>query len=216
MLKLNYLKGILKNIFNLRISLLAIIDNKSEIHPTARLGKRTKLFFSSIGSYTYISSRTEISHAKIGKFCSVGRDCAIGLPSHSINHISTSPIFTSIHNALKYKWMNKNSFKEFNTTTIGNDVWIGSKVIIQSGVNIGSGSVIGAGAVVTKNFPPYSIIGGVPAKIIRYRFDDTLIKKLLALNWWDMSENKLKENIHFFNKANFNDSDIIQFLNSSK
>ena len=206
----------LKNIFNLRISLLAIVDNKSEIHATARLGKKTKLFFSSISSHSYIASRTEISHSKIGKFCSIGRDCAIGLPSHSVNHISTSPIFTSKHNALKYKWVNQNSYKEFNTTTIGNDVWIGSKVIIQSGVNIGSGAVIGAGAVVTKNVPPYSIIGGVPAKIIRYRFDDTLIKKLLVLKWWDMPVNKLKKNIHFFNKANFNDSDISQFLNSSK
>ena len=73
-------------------------------------------------------------------------------------------------------------------TFIGNDVWIGADVKIKSGITIGNGAVIGAGAVVTKNIPDFAVVGGVPAKIIKYRFDDETISKLLDSNWWELSE----------------------------
>ena len=82
--------------------------------------------------------------------------------------------------------------KKEESTIIGNDVWIGAKAIIRSGVTIGDGAVIGAGAVVTKDVPPYAIVAGVPAKIIRYRFDEELRKALLAAKWWDRDMTELR------------------------
>jgi len=78
---------------------------------------------------------------------------------------------------------------------IGNDVWIGYEAVILSGVTIGDGAIIGTRAVVTKDVPPYMIVGGVPAKPIRKRFSDNLISELLKLQWWNWSENKIKKNI---------------------
>jgi acetyltransferase-like isoleucine patch superfamily enzyme len=210
MSKINYLQGYIKHIFNRRVSLLSLIDNISKIHSKSRLGKKTKLYVSEIGAYSYISSRSEITHAKIGKFCSIGRDCLVGLPIHSINNISTSPLFTSKNNALRLKWVQQNSFKEFKTVTIGNDVWVGSRVIIQGGVTIGDGSVIGAGALVTKDIPPYSIAVGIPAKVIKYRFEVNIIQELLKIKWWDKKEVELKEYLHIFNKSlKFSDLELL-------
>src|SRR5690606_29947135 len=93
---------------------------------------------------------------------------------------------------------------------IGNDVWIGEDAIIMGGVKIGDGAIIAARAVVTKDVPPYSIYGGVPAKLIKYRFDNYIIKKLLAIKWWDLEESWIRENYYLFHDAekfisNFND-----------
>ena len=82
--------------------------------------------------------------------------------------------------------------------SIGNDVWIGSDVRIIDGVSIGDGAVVAAGSVVTKDVPPYAIVGGVSSKIIRYRFDDATIKQLLELKWWNMHEDWIKENADKF------------------
>ena len=78
---------------------------------------------------------------------------------------------------------------------IGNDVWIGFEAVILSGVTIGDGAIIGTRAVVAKDVPPYTIVGGVPAKPIRKRFSDDVISELLKLRWWDWSENRIKKNL---------------------
>lgn len=80
-------------------------------------------------------------------------------------------------------------------TVIGNDVWIGYEAVIMPGVTIGDGAIIGTRAVVTGNVPPYTIVGGVPAKPIRKRFDDATIEKLEAMRWWDWDEEKIKRSI---------------------
>lgn len=82
-------------------------------------------------------------------------------------------------------WTDHNSYDEFKEIYIGNDVWIGQRAMVMGGVRIGNGAVVGAGAVVTKDVPPYTIVGGVPAKIIRYRFSDKVVKKLQSSKWWD-------------------------------
>ena len=90
-------------------------------------------------------------------------------------------------------------FEEFKAQIeIGNDVWIGDSAIIMDGVKIGDGSIIAAGAVVTKDVPPYAIVGGVPAKIIRYRFDEDDINFLLELSWWEKDKKWIKENAEKF------------------
>ena len=90
---------------------------------------------------------------------------------------------------IRQAWDNKGD------TVIGNDVWIGYEAVIMSGVTIGDGAIIGTRAVVTKDVPPYTIVGGIPAKPIRKRFDDATIEKLEAMRWWDWEEEKVKRNI---------------------
>ena len=101
------------------------------------------------------------------------------MSGHSLKCLSTSPIFNISLNALQDKWISKDTFEselDEERVCIGNDVWIGSHVLIKGGVRIGDGACIGAGAVVVKDIPPYAIVGGVPAKILKYRFDTDTIK----------------------------------------
>ena len=100
--------------------------------------------------------------------------------------------------------------------TIGNDVWIGENAVILGGISIGDGAVIGAGAIVTKDVPPYTIVGGVPAKKIRSRFPDDIVKMLLKIQWWNLEEDILKENIYFFqqNLSEDNLTDFAKVINS--
>ncbi len=134
---------------------------------------------------------------KIGRFCSVA--CGVKFVFTSANHTLRSlstytfPIFfeewgLDVKNITK-AWDNKGNI------IIGNDVWIGYGAVILSGVTVGDGAIIGARAVVTKDVPPYTIVGGVPARQIRKRFDDETIKKLLTLQWWNWDYEKIRKNI---------------------
>lgn len=144
----------------------------------------------SVDKYSYINFGSKIGYAQIGKFCSIGNNCEIGMHSHPINYISTSPRVYGKKNILNIT-SKYNEFKD--PTIIGNDVWIGSSAIIMQGVNIGNGAIIGAGAVVTKDVLPYEIVGGVPAKHIRFRFSKDIIAFLENLCWWNLNIKDSKE-----------------------
>lgn len=133
----------------------------------------------------------------IGKFCSIacGAKFIFTSANHSLKSLSTYPfpIFfeewgLDVSN-ITDAWDNKGDI------IVGNDVWIGYEAVILSGVTIGDGAIVGSRAVVTKDIPPYTIVGGVPAKPIRKRFDDVTIARLLELKWWDWSEERIKANI---------------------
>lgn len=128
----------------------------------------------------------------IGKFCSIAIGVSIVGANHNINYTSTYP-FKTIWND---QWMSMNNVSEHiskGKTVIGNDVWIGKSAFIMNGIKIGDGSVIGAGAVVTKDVPPYAVVGGNPAKIIKFRFEDNIINKLLKIKWWNWSDEKIDD-----------------------
>lgn len=172
----------------------------SEISRKAKVWDGCKLFHSSIGDYSYIGQNARLIHAHVGKFCSLAGDGAYGMGSHSLDYISTSSLFTSSRNGTRIKWTDKPSYEEYKEIHIGNDVWIGMRVMVMGGITIGNGAVVAAGAVVTKDVPPYAIVGGVPARVIKYRFSENVIQKLEASKWWTLDDDTLKENIILFQK----------------
>jgi len=151
---------------------------------------------SKLDNYTYVSDGTKIQYTTIGKFCSIGPECQIGLGKHPVSFVSTHPAFYSTSPYITFS--DKNYYGEFENISIGNDVWIGSRVIVLDGVTISDGAIVAAGSLVTKNVPPYAIVGGVPAKIIKYRFEKEVINKLLQEKWWNQDKSFLKNNFYKF------------------
>lgn len=196
----HFIKGWFKHLRNKKISNLAFVSSTNKISPKVCIYRLVKIKNSQIGDYSYIGPGCDITNTSIGKFCSIADNCRIGTASHSMNNISSSPIFTLCNNATKTTWTDKSFHhnNEVKKVNIGNDVWIATHVIVKDGVTIGDGAIIGAGAVVVKDVPPYAVVGGVPAKVIKYRFHQIIIEKLLELQWWSASEEKLKESISFF------------------
>ena len=160
--------------------------------------RRGMLFNSIIGDYSYTGYNTVVKHAKIGKFCSISWNVSVGGANHDYNKISTHPF------SFKEKYGFANTGGEYSSflkpLSIGNDVWIGCNTVILRNVNIGNGAVIGASSVVTKDVPPYSVVVGNPAKVIKYRFPIEIIEMLIEMKWWDWETDFIKRNIGLFQK----------------
>lgn len=151
---------------------------------------------SRLGAYLLVNNNTTIFRDTIiGKYCSIGKNCEIGAFDHPIDWLSTSPFQynVSMHFPDYTDSFNQIKILRPKQTVIGNDVWIGPLCIIKRGVVIGDGAIVAGGAVVISDIPPYAIVGGVPAKIIKYRFSDDIITQLLKIKWWDYSSKRLKD-----------------------
>jgi acetyltransferase-like isoleucine patch superfamily enzyme len=127
---------------------------------------------------------------EIGQFCSIGQETRI-IPSaeHPLDLPTTFPMRTLF--TRRDSGVNWDAFAK-GPTRIGNDVWIGRRAVIVSGVTVGDGAVIGAGAVVGRDVPPYAVVAGNPASVVRMRFDAPTVERLLALRWWDWSDEKIR------------------------
>jgi len=180
--------GYLVNKFLRLINRPALRD--CEIDKTARIGTGSNCIAVKVGRYSYMGKNTSAANARIGAFCSIASYCAIGGGAHPLDMISTSPVFCEGRNVFGRHF--GNIPVEINKpVVIGNDVWIGEGVFIADGLTIGDGAVIGAHSVVTHDVPTYAVVAGAPARILRFRFSEEEIKKLLDIKWWDWPEEKL-------------------------
>lgn len=168
----------------------------------------TQLSNCQIGRFTCIGPRSHYMNCSIGSFCSFGPEILAGLGKHPVDFISTFPAFYSPrHSTSLISFVDEQKFVEIRDIIIGNDVWIGARVILLDGIKIGDGAIIAAGAIVTNDVPSYAVVGGVPAKVLKMRFTEDQINKLLSIKWWNKDISWLKENA-----KNFIDSS--QFFNS--
>lgn len=159
-----------------------------------RLSGPLQIRDSSLGDYSYVEPHCRISGTSIGKFCSIAPFCVIGPLGHPFERASTHPAFYLRSNRYAYHFVEQSDDPSADIlTTIGHDVWLGANVFIKRGVTIGNGAIVGAGAVVIKDVQPYTIVGGVPAKVIRQRFDQPTVDRLQASHWWDRGEVWLAE-----------------------
>ena len=167
------------------------ICGNSTISSKARIYPKYTLLDSQVRDFTYIAQNATIRLTSIGKFCSIGANFVCGWGIHPTNGISTSPMFYSTQKQNGATLSNTDKIKETLPIHIGNDVFIGMNVTVLDGVTIGDGAVIGAGSVVSKDIPPYAIAVGSPIRIIKYRFKEDVIHKLLNIAWWNWDDDQL-------------------------
>lgn len=167
-----------------------------------QIGKFTILNHCMLGYASYVAESSMLENTLIGKFSAIGSYVRIISGRHpSRGFVSIHPAFYSTSKQAGFTYVNENKYEEFKYVDvenkwyvkIGSDVWIGNGVSIMEGVTIADGTIIGAGAVVVKDTNPYSIVGGNPAKVIRYRFDKDDIDFLMTIKWWDWDIERVKK-----------------------
>lgn len=177
---------------------LAMVIN-CQMSAHVRVQSHSVIRGSKVGSYSYIAPYSTVANAVIGRFCSIGPGCRIGPGRHpSREFVSTSPVFFSTNPSCGTTFVECDGFQENVETRIGHDVWIGANAVVVGGVTVGDGAIIGAGAVVVRDVPPYAIYGGVPARLLRYRFDPADMRALAELEWWNRDTEWLRKNSSLF------------------
>ena len=175
------------------------IDLTSSFEGANIIGNNTK-FCGNMGYGSYICNDCAIV-GNVGRFCSIAHEVKNAQGVHPISnpYVSTSPMFFSLRKQTGKTFAQKQLFEEMKEPIeIGHDCWIGQRAFIVGGVKIGTGAVVLAGAVVTKDVPPYAVVGGVPARILKYRYDEETIDFLLRSEWWNMPIEWLEANYELF------------------
>ncbi len=195
-----YTQDIVRTGEKIRLSIDSIFEGKNYI------GNGSQIENSYIGYASYLSDDTILQNTKIGKYCAIASGVSIIRGQHpSGQFVSIHPAFYSPQNiGASICFVNEKQYEEYRyaesgyVVDIGNDVWVGKNVQLMEGIKIGDGAIIAAGAVVTKNVHPYTIVGGVPAKLIRNRFSENETDFLNKLQWWNKPDCWIQENAKYF------------------
>ena len=219
MLKQVYLKKVYARRKNVKFGRGVFFDvDTCEFEGGSQIFYKSTILNSYIGYGNYVQHHSEIVNAKIGRFVSIGPNVKFIVGQHPTStFVSTHPAFFSRNLASGFTYSKEQKFPDYVDPVadgkyqflVGSDTWFGDGAMIMSGVTIGDGAVIAAGAVVTKDIPPYAIAGGVPAKVIRYRFDEEDIRFLMDYKWWDRDISWIESHADYFD-------DIERFKYSSK
>lgn len=204
------LKLLVKNLylsrkFHVMLSKSSLIGISSVFEGKNRVGKNT-VFDGYMGRCSYIGNNAWLECVKIGRYCAIANGVSVATGRHPMNMVSQHPMFYSTAKQNGYTYIDQTIYEERifadaqkkYDVVIENDVWIGLNAVLIGGVKIGNGAVIAAGAVVTKDVPDYAVVAGVPARIIRYRFDNQQIQMLLHDAWWNKDEIWLKNHTYAF------------------
>ncbi len=179
----------------------SLINRSSYFEGCNAIYHNTQFTSSYLGLGSYIANNSIIRNTKIGRFCAIGDNVRTFVGLHPTkNFISIHPAFFSLNKQAGFTFVDRQLFDEHvfldeskqYVCKVGNDVWIGNDVLIMDGVTVGDGAIIAAGAIVTKNVPAYVIVAGIPARVIKKRFSDYQIERLLEMQWWDWSFDKIK------------------------
>lgn len=179
----------------------------ARLSQNVRIGAHCNSQKGGIGPYSYMGDYCELPQTEIGKFCSIAAHVTLAAGNHPVEYLSTSPYtYSPIKNSFTEKQLYPQEFfytdeKHKYLCKIGNDVWIGTGAMLVCGskaLNIGNGAVVAAGAVVTKDVPPYAVVVGCPARVLKYRFSDEMISKLEKEKWWDKDEEWIRKSVEKF------------------
>ena len=201
-----------KKIIYKYVSWSACWDARTRFTRTTALGGRTRCYNVTIGRYSSLRDRSKAMNAFVGNYSVIAKDCEIGLGVHPTSYLTCHSIFYKNSPwGFHPEWVKPIVGIE-RVSHIGNDVWIGAKSIIMDGVTIGDGAIVAAGSVVTKDVPPFAVVGGAPAKFIKYRFSPEVIDRLNDIQWWDLSDEKITEVVDLFHIKNPTVEDINKFF----
>jgi acetyltransferase-like isoleucine patch superfamily enzyme len=176
----------------------AVVHRLSASGAGVHIANRAFLHRVTIGKYSYCGVNSQIANASIGSFCSIAQEVRVGLAMHPVHFVSTSPGLYASRASWAPAFGARHAFVEHEEVRIGHDVWIGAGAMILGGVTVGDGAVIAAGSVVMKDVPPYAIVMGVPAQVRSYRFSESVVEKLLAIQWWNWDDTTIRARVSEF------------------